>query len=266
MNDIALACVAHDPNNSLTKYINRYFPYISGLYGGMYAVVTSSTHPDVVSAFEDKGVIVVPQIGGGGVSEFISDARRQAVSVSLENGHGHIHFIETDRLLQWSHSYPDELKSVIKLILAHDFLVIGRTKRSFNTHTRCQIETEGLSNKVCSLLLGKDVDVTCATRGMSKRAGEVILEKSRSKHVSTDSEWPIIIKCCTDFQIGYIAVEGLEFEAVFRHPERVMEAGGLGAFKKKRDENPESWLHRIRMAEEICSTAISTYQSLSLRA
>jgi hypothetical protein len=51
---------------------------------------------------------------------------------------------------------------------------------------------------------------------------------------------------------------------MFRHPERVMEAGGLEAFKK-RDENPESWLHRMRMAEEICSTAISTYRSLSPR-
>lgn len=263
MNDIVLTCNVHDPNNSLPDYIHRYFPNISDFYNCSYAVVTSSTHLDVVSALEDEGVKVVPQIGGGVGKEFISDARRQALRVSLEHGHSHAHFIEIDRLLQWYHTYPQELQSVVEQIPAHDFLIIGRTKRAFNTHTRCQIETERLSNRVCSLLLGKEVDITCASRGISRRAGEVILQKSKAKDASTDSEWPIIIKCCTDYPIDYIEVEGLAFEAMFRHPERVMEAGGLEIFKKKRDDNPESWLWRIRIAEQISATAISSYQSLS---
>ena len=93
------------------------------------------------------------------------------------------------------------------------------------------------------------------------RAREVIIDKSIAKNVGTDSEWPLIIKCCTDFPIDYVQVEGLEFELAFRYPERVREAGGLEAMKTKRDTNPESWLHRIRAAEQICSTAISTYQA-----
>ncbi len=89
-----------------------------------------------------------------------------------------------------------------------------------------QIETEIISNEVISLIIGKEMDFTCASRGISRRAGDVILEKSRATHVSTDSEWPIIIKYLTEFSIGYIQVEGLEFESLFRVPERVEEAGG----------------------------------------
>lgn len=262
MSDVALSCPLHDAYNSISEYILRYFPLISDMYSNMYVVVTSATHKDVISALEKVGAKVIPQKGGGVGKEFISDARRQAIRVSFEHGHSYTHFVEVDRLLQWYHKYPQELRSIVEQIPAHDFLIIGRTKRAFDTHTKCQIETERLSNKVCSLLLGKEVDITCASRGISRKAGEVILQNSKAKYSSTDSEWPIIIKCCTDIPIGYIEVEGLEFEAMFRHPEEVIEAGGLEAFKRRRDENPESWLWRIRIAEQICSTAISTYQSL----
>ena len=107
------------------------------------------------------------------------------------------------------------------------------------------------------------MDFTCASRAISRRAGEVILEKSTATHASTDSEWPIIIKYLTDFLIGHIQVDGLEFESLFRAPDRVKEAGGLEAFKKDRDSTPERWLYRLRMAEQICSTAITTYNDLT---
>jgi hypothetical protein len=71
-----------------------------------------------------------------------------------------------------------------------------------------------------------------------------------------------IIHCSTDFPIDYVAVEGMEFEIRFRFPDRVRNAGGIEAYKKSRDTSPASWLHRIRTAEQISDTAISTYDEL----
>ncbi len=262
MKKVALSFNIHNPNKGIVKNVTRYFPRISKLYEKMYAIATSATHVDVISVLEAQGVQVIPQTGGGVGLEYIGDARRQALQVSIRNDNEYTHFIAFDRLLQWVSSHPNELQEVVEKIPDYDFLVLGRTPRAFNTHTRCQIETETICNKVISLIIGKEMDFTCASRGISRRAGEVILEKSRATHVSTDSEWPIIIKYLTDFPIGYIQVDGLEFESLFRAPERVKEAGGLEAFKKDRDSNPERWLHRIRLAEQICSTAITTYNSL----
>lgn len=262
MKGVALTCVLHDALNESTRHISRYFPSISSIYHNMYAVASSETHEDVISALEDQGVRVHKQEGPREGLIGVGDARRQALRMSLQDDNNHTHLIEMDRLLQWVSSYPEELMKVVQSIPAHDFLVIGRTPRAFNSHTRCQIETESLCNKVISLLVGQELDYLVSCRGISKRAGEAIIDKSIAKYVGTDSEWPIIIKFCTDFPIDYVEVEGLEFELAFRYPERVREAGGVEAMKNKRDRNPESWLHRIRVAEQICSTAISTYQAL----
>jgi hypothetical protein len=263
MKNVALSFNIHNLNKAIVKNVTNYFPRISELYEEMYAIATSATHEDVISVLEEQGVQVIPQTGGGVGLEYIGDARRQALQVGIRNGNEYTHFIEFDRLLRWVSSYPNELKEVVEKIPDYDFLVLGRTPRAFNTHTRCQIETETISNKVISLIIGNEMDFTCASRGISRNAGEVILEKSTATHVSTDSEWPIIIKYLTDFPIGYIQVDGLEFESLFRAPGRVKEAGGLEAFKKGRDCDPESWLHRIRLAEQICSTAITTYNALA---
>ena len=191
--------------------------------------------------------------------EFISDARRQALRTSVRNGHQHTHFLDIDRIIRWEETHPEELREVIKQIPRHDFLVIGRTRRAFDTHPRSQRETEKWSNKVCSLLLGREIDVTAASRGISKRAAEILLKYSKARYCETDSEWPIIIHCKSEIPIRYIEVEGMEYEDWIRHKEEVERAGGLEEWKRKIDENPKSWMHRIRFAKGISETAISTY-------
>ena len=261
MYDVALTCVLHDALNESSDSIRRYFPIISNIYNNMYAVVSSETHSDVISTLQEQGIQVHQQKSPRVGLISLGDARRQSLQVSLEDDNEHTHLMEMDRLLQWVSSYPDELGKVVRSIPEYDFLVIGRTLRAFNSHTRCQAETESIANEVISLLVGQELDYLVSCRGISKRAGEVIIDKSIAKSVGTDSEWPIIIKCCTNFPIDYVEVEGLEFELAFRYPERVREAGGLEAMKMKRDTNPERWLHRMRSAEQICSTAVSTYQA-----
>jgi len=107
------------------------------------------------------------------------------------------------------------------------------------------------------------MDYLCASRGISKRAAKIVLEHSQCDYVGTDSEWPIIVQCLTDYPIGYVEVEGMEFEVEKRHPDKVVAAGGVEALKTQRDSNPGNWLHRMRLAEGIMDTAITTYRSLS---
>ena len=262
MSDVALTCIMHDALGSIRETIPLHFTMLSRIYSGMYVVVTSATDPATVNELEKAGVNVEVQEGGGVGLQYISDARRQALRAGLRNGYGYTHFIEIDRLIQWASNYPEELASVVKQIPEHDFLVIGRTRRAFETHTRCQIETEGLTNKVVSLLTGREIDYTCASRGMSREASEIILKHSKTEYAGTDGEWPIIIHCCTGFPIDYVAVEGMEFEIRFRFPDRFKKSGDIEVYKKGRETSPESWLHRIRMAERISATTISTYNEL----
>ncbi len=259
---VALACIMHDPRGNNRAIIPKNFPFLSQIYEEIYVVATKTTDAATIEMLRSSGVYFEFQEGGGVGYEFISDARRQVLKSSLQGGFGHTHFVEMDRLMKWVESYQEELKSTARLIPEHDFLIIGRTQRAFETHTNCQKETERLANKVVALLMGKEMDFLCASRGISKRAAKVILEHSRCDYVGTDSEWPIIIQCLTDYPIGYVEVEGMEFEADKRHPDRVAAAGGVEAFKALRDGNPENWLHRMKLAERISNTAITTYRTL----
>ena len=85
MNEVALSFNIHDPTKGISKNVTRYFSRISDIYEEMYAIATSATHNDVISALEAQDVQVIPQTGGGVGLEYISDARRQALQVSLEN-------------------------------------------------------------------------------------------------------------------------------------------------------------------------------------
>ena len=85
----------------------------------------------------------------------------------------------------------------------HDFLVLVRTRRAMDTHPRNQTETEALANKAFSLILGRDMDITAASRGISRDAAETILRYSRGRFFDSDAEWPIILHC-EGFELGYM--------------------------------------------------------------
>lgn len=262
MADVSLISVIHDPDGGLIKPIRLRVSHLARLYQGMYVVATQTTDNRIIEELERNGCVVEFQRDGVG-TKFIGDARRMALSASVERGHAHSHFADMDRILHWVDAYPNELRSIIQNISHHDFLVIGRTRRAMNTHPRSQLETEGLANTVCSLLLNREVDITAASRGIFLDAAELILRYSKARYCETDSEWPIIIRCKSNMSIGYIEVDGLEFEDWLKRPEEVEKAGGLENWKRSIDENPEAWLHRMRSALGIAETALSTYNDLT---
>lgn len=263
MLDVAWVCNVHDPEGRLTESLRPHLPSFSRIYSGMYVVYTVATHEDMLEELREHGCVVELQRGGGVGVEFIGDARRQALRASVRNGHRHSHFVEIDRIVMWEETHPDELRDIVELIPKHDFLVVGRTEGAFETHPRSQAETERWANKVCSLLVGREIDITAASRGISREAAEIVLRYSKARYAETDSEWPIIIHRRSQMPIEYVEVDGLEYEDWMRYREEVERAGGLEEWKRGIDGNPERWMHRIRCAKGIAETAISTYDALT---
>lgn len=261
---VSLATYVHDPHGRMLTAIEERMPLISQMYDDVYVVPTDVSDVAVLEQLREVGCVVELQRGGVG-PEFIGDARRMAVSLAAEGSRGHIHFSDMDRVLHWAGSHPDELRDVIRRIPRHDFLIIGRTNNALETYPRSQVETEQLANRVCSFTIGREVDVTAASRGLSPKAAELILRYSRAKDVRTDSEWPVIVHCKSDMPIGYIEAEGLEYEDWLRYTDEVEKVGGLDIWKRAIDENPVAWLHRINCAHMIAETAVSTYRELGAK-
>jgi hypothetical protein len=60
--------------------------------------------------------------------------------------------------------------------------------------------------------------------------------------------WPLFLRRCGGFSLGYLQAEGLEFETADRHGEEVARAGGREKWVDQLDADPQRWLHRLEVA------------------
>lgn len=259
---VALAFTTHDLQGDLLKVASERLPTLAGIYPEIYAVPTDSTDRRLIELLESHGVHVKIQVDGEGL-EHVAEARRMALREALSGNCSHIHFIDLDRVLLWATLHPEELESVAGLIPYHEFLILGRTYRAFQTHPHSQMATEDMANQVASLIMGMEVDVTGASRGLSRRSAELVLQHSKVRYFNTDSEWPLIVKYSSDMKVTWLNVQGLEFEDWLKLSEDQKTVEGIKEYKMRIDRNPEVWVKRMRWALEISETALRVYRELT---
>jgi hypothetical protein len=254
--DVCLVTTLHDSVGWSLEPLCRISDSLDCIYNGKIVVATEKTQPKVLKTLTNLGWASVKPFSHVGIS-FISDSRRRALRAALENGFDHVHLVDMDRVLHWASTYPGELKTAVHRVPDAPFVIFGRTRRAMDTHPKNQIETEALANRVFNLILGVDMDITAASRGISREAGEVILKYSKGRFFDSDSEWPIILHC-NNFHLDYMETEGLEWET--RLKIRSMVVGNkLVDVKEFYELNPESWVYRLMLAHRISRTAHKTY-------
>jgi hypothetical protein len=261
MPSVSLATTLHDSTGWTLQPLSETTKLLDKCYDNRITVVTDGTMPEVVEALRENGWIIVEPRSRVGV-QYITDSRRRVLKASLEQGSDFTHLVDMDRALHWALSYPEELSRVVSVIPDHDFMIFGRTRRAMDTHPRNQAETEALANKVFSLILGRDMDITAASRGISREAAETILHYSRGRFFDSDSEWPIILHCI-GYELGYMEVEGLEWETQLKRNMMTLPDGRKVDPKEYYEASPESWVYRLMLAHGIARAAYRTHRALS---
>jgi len=261
MPSVSLATTLHDSTGWTIQPLTETARLLDECYDNRLTVVTDRTRPEVLEALRETGWTIVEPRSRVGV-QYITDSRRRVLRASLDLGSDFTHLVDMDRVLHWALSYPEELRRVVESIPGHDFLVLGRTRRAMDTHPRNQAETEALANKVFSLILGRDVDITAASRGISREAAETVLRHSRGRFFDSDSEWPTILHCL-GHEIGYAEVEGLEWETRLKRRMMTLPDGRALDSKEYYEANPESWVYRLMIAHRIARAAYMAQQAFS---
>ncbi|MBN2334248.1 hypothetical protein JXL21_01730 [Candidatus Bathyarchaeota archaeon] len=261
MPSVSLATTLHDSTGWTLQPLHETARLLAECYGSRLTVVTEGTKPEVVEALREAGWVVVEPKSRVGV-QYISESRRRVLRASLETGQDYTHLVDMDRALHWALSYPEELRRVAEAIPGHGFLVLGRTRRAMETHPSNQTETEALANKVFSLIVGREMDITAASRGVSREAAETILRYSRGRFFDSDSEWPVILHCM-GYELGYMEVKGLEWETRLKRMEMTLPGGEKVDSKDYYEGNPESWVYRLMLAHGIARAAYRTSRAFS---
>lgn len=241
---VALTCITHDPSGSLLPIIRELKDELIKLnYNQKYITISDLTPEEVISELKqcNFNINIIEKSGA-------ANARRESLKFVNNYSHDYYHYCDFDRLLTWIIEFPDELDTLIKNIADVDYLIIGRTQNAFHTHPEEWKVTESISNKIMSLQLGRDVDITAGSCVLSRRSMNYIIKYSSWK--MTDAEWPMIINKLTDFDIDYIEVEGLKY---------------INKLNKDNIIDPvQSWSTRLKLSY-IISQSISDFENKVLK-
>lgn len=250
MTEVALVSLMHDPEGRLYRAMASVFPRLRSLFAAHYVVLSGSTLGEVGEELTRLGTSWRREEGPG-----VGAARRQALALARREGHATMVYCDLDRALHWAQRYPDELAATRDRAGAFDFLVIGRTARAFATHPRVMTETESLANRVFALAHGREWDLCAAACGLSARAADVVLRESRVTGFGTEAEWPKLA-LGRGLKVGFVAVEGLEYETPDRFPEEVAAAGGVVAWTEAQSLVPANWVQRLALATDIARAGL----------
>ncbi|WP_404443193.1 hypothetical protein LG307_14260 [Sutcliffiella horikoshii] len=238
MPNIALLTVTHDPTGKNIKLFKELQKEFEDIYSELYVTISDESSNTLLEQIQKSkfNVKVIPKKGAAA-------ARREALSLGLTGHSDYYHYCDLDRLLTWGAYHIDGLKLLTSKLPSCDYLILGRSERAMKTHPEEWIETEKITNKICSLELGMNVDITAGSCLFSRESAEYINDYSKEK--MTDAEWAMIVHRIAKLEIGYAPVEGLEY-----HEE-------INGISRSLSES-EKWMGRLKLSSIISETAITT--------
>ncbi len=224
-NSYVLCSTIHDPDFKLKTLLKSTLPVIKELFS-LKILCCTSPSTKFSQYFQNQEDFIINTTS----SLKQVDTYKLALKTTLENITNpltqKIFYIDFDRVIHWIHSFPEELKDLLKKNIDVDYFHIGRSKRAFETHPSTQINTERLINEIGSKVLGfsriKDIISVCYI--FTKELGEKILSINNLTNTGFYGIWPIILwNNATKKQ--YVEVEGLEWETPDRFHEDINKIG-----------------------------------------
>ena len=254
---VTLALLYHDPEGRLIDLVNRTLPVIADIFDGIANNASPQANPQALELWRSAGALVEIESRGEGLPIYrLGAARRAAATLALQHGVDYVMYCDGDRIVHWATNYPDELRRVVAQIPGHDFTVLGRTRRAFDSHPGVQRDTEGIVNQVFARVTGQAWDVGGAARGLSRRAVAAINEHCPDDTICVDVTWPLCLRKLGEFSFNDLMVEGLEFETGDGYGHQRVEPQDYTRWLKSLDDDPRRWSHRLNIAHMMVEKII----------
>ncbi|MCZ7572392.1 MAG: hypothetical protein M5U01_27890 [Ardenticatenaceae bacterium] len=251
---VALVAPLYDADGGLLEVAAPLWPLLRELYCEIIVEASRQTPPHVLAAYREAGALVFSEFEAPNNIAHLGQVRLRALQRAVARGHSCLHLCDWDRALHWARTFPDELRTVLPAIPDYDFLVMGRTRRAFDSHPHAQRETEHLANEAFAAITGEPFDVSGGSRGVSATAAVALQRWSRVFGVGSDGEWPVLAHRL-GLRCGWFAAEGLEFETADRFAAAIAAAGSYEAWLARAANNGAGWVRRLEFAAAIAAGA-----------
>lgn len=243
-----------NPRGELGR-LQRLLPRLGQVYAQRVIVLKPGTAPALIETLAQAGVrtFTPPEWSGG---------RLMALTQALETDAAHIHYADMDRLLRWVETRPDEWQAALQSLVQTDYLLMGRSARAYATHPRALVETERISNRVVSQLVGRAVDVSAGSKGFSRRAAEFLAANCQPGFaLGTDGEWTVLLQRA-GVHWQYLECDGLDWESADRYQEAAADEAQQAQSAAAYDADPAHWAYRTEVALEVVEQALAASQRI----
>lgn len=243
-----LLATVHDPDGRMLAALDERGSMLER-YGDVFVTATDATDGRLLRGLEEVGATIVP-----GGSEPVGSAMRALLRAAVATERSSFLYCDFDRWLHWCGAFPhelDELPGRIAIEIQDAWYVcIGRTERAFASHPEVQRVAEWATNRALEIAAGRPLDATAGACWVSRRGAEVILRGSQEETKATDLEWPALMLDADPLRLGWVFVEGLEFETAEFYENEARRLGGIDAWVRATYETPQMWRARLQLAAD----------------
>jgi len=238
-----------NPRGELPR-LQRFFPKFREIYHHTVVVLPPTTDPELVAAVESLGMTaVIPRDWSAG--------RFLALRVALEAGSELIHYADLDRLVRWVETREDEWRRSMLMLGEADCICFGRTPAAFATHPRSLIETEAISNRVISHLIGRHLDISAGSKGFTRQAALFLDAHTQpGASMGMDAAWLVLLNRA-GYRIKYIEVDGLDWESADQYHLEAADTDAQHQAAVEYDANPRNWEWRAKVADEVVKMGLT---------
>lgn len=247
---VCLAVTCHDPVGAFARGIQSSGPAIAAVFDSLAVNATTETAPATIEALASAIPNMKQRVHGAGTLG-IGAARRDALSLALENDTTHIAYSDLDHVLRWASRDERELAAAMKPKQGVELIVIGRSPAAFAREPRRLQATEAVVNHVAAMILALDPesswDFMIATRLMTREVAQLIVDDCDEDSIANDVAWPLL----SDRRgrvVAYLGVDGMTYK--FRDD--------FEADLDTRDDDPVEWIRRLEIAASH-ATAMRPY-------
>ena len=215
---------------------------------------TPKTHHDTVTLLKDN------RYSAFKAEDTVISSYQTALTTSIRSNVDRIFYCDLDRALHWIKAYPNELRTLAESFTQNDFVLIGRTKRAFETHPETQTLTEGIGNTLTSKVLGfpETRDILGTTWILTPTLAKKVIELKQMNQFSFYAEWPITLWRSAR-RPKYVESEGLEWETPDRYPEEIR-AQGLDEWRRSFQTDQE-WRKRTEMLRDFIDSTLNHFRA-----
>jgi hypothetical protein len=182
-------------------------------------------------------------------------SRQVALERCLQLGAEHVHYCDMDLLLHWLEVARADLTGATRAMTGTDLLIVTRTARADATRPEALRRTEHVINLVCSHLLGFErvVDVCVGSRGLSRRACEVVLARG-SEALWVEGEWPVLVQRA-GYEVSTYESDGVEWETPDQYLSTVAGPAVRARIASELDRDATEWSRRVEVARRVIEHA-----------